>query len=184
MNNSKKLIIITGPSGVGKGTVLKELLKKDNKLWVSVSATTRNPREGELEGKHYYFLTKEKFKKMIADNLFIEWAKFADNYYGTPLKSIKEKIKDGNQVLLEIEVKGAFQIMEKFPDSLSLFILPPSIKELERRIRRRGTDNAESISRRLERAEFEISCSNKFDYVLTNNSVEETVENIFRLIKI
>ena len=145
MKNPNKLIILTGPSGVGKGTVVKEILGKEKNIWLSISATTRRPREGEKDGENYYFLDKKKFKEMIEQNLFLEWAQFAGNYYGTPLSSVNEKIKKGFTVLLEIEVEGAKQIKEKFPNSLSIFLLPPDRAELERRIRNRGTENEESI---------------------------------------
>jgi len=116
MKNQKKLIILTGPSGVGKGTVVKEILGKDKNIWLSISATTREPREGEKDGENYYFLKQENFKEMIEQNLFLEWAQFAGNYYGTPLSSVNEKIKKGFTVLLEIEVEGARQIKNKFPN--------------------------------------------------------------------
>ena len=183
MKNQKKLIILTGPSGVGKGTVVKEILGKDKNIWLSISATTREPREGEKEGENYYFLNQEKFKEMIEQNLFLEWAKFAGNYYGTPLSSVNEKIKNGFTVLLEIEVEGAKQIKVKFPNSLSIFLLPPNKAELERRIRNRGTENEEAIKKRLLRANYEISASNLFDYALTNHNINETVERIIKLIK-
>jgi len=183
MNNQKKLIILTGPSGVGKGTVVKEILGKDKNIWLSISATTREPREGEKEGENYYFLDKKKFKEMIEQNLFLEWAQFADNYYGTPLSSVNEKIKNGFIVLLEIEVEGARQIKNKFPNSLSIFLLPPDKKELERRIRNRGTEKEEAIKKRLLRANYEISVSNQFDFALTNQNVDETAKKIIKLIK-
>ena len=183
MNNQKKLIILTGPSGVGKGTVVKEILGKDKNIWLSISATTRQPREGEKEGENYYFLNQEKFKEMIEQNLFLEWAQFAANYYGTPLFSINEKIKKGFTVLLEIEVEGARQIKNKFPNSLSIFLLPPDKEELERRIRNRGTEKEESIKKRLSRANYEISVSNQFDFALTNQNVDETAKKIIKLIK-
>ena len=183
MKKLKKLIIITGPSGVGKGTVIKEILNKDSNLWLSISATTRKPRHGEKEGENYYFLTEEKFKEMITRNLFLEWAIFAGNYYGTPLSSVNERIENGLIVLLEIEVEGAKQIKDKFPDALSIFLLPPSKKELEIRIRNRATESEEAIHRRLERANYEIAYSNKFDFALTNNNVDETVKEIFKIIK-
>jgi len=183
MKNQKKLFILTGPSGVGKGTVVKEILGKDKNIWLSISATTRKPRDGEKEGENYYFLNEEKFKEMIEQNLFLEWAQFAGNYYGTPLSSINEKIKNGFTVLLEIEVEGARQIKEKFPNSLSIFLLPPDKKELERRIRNRGTENEESIRKRLSRANYEISASNQFDFALTNNNVYETARRIIKLIQ-
>ena len=124
MKNQKKLIILTGPSGVGKGTVVKEILDKEKNFWLSISATTREPREGEKNGENYYFLNQEKFKEMIDQNLFLEWAKFAGNYYGTPLSSVNEKIKKGFTVLLEIEVEGARQIKNKFPNSCLLYTSP------------------------------------------------------------
>ena len=183
MKNQKKLIILTGPSGVGKGTIVKEILGKDKNIWLSISATTREPREGENEGENYYFLNEEKFKKMIEQNLFLEWAQFAGNYYGTPLSSVNKKIKQGFTVLLEIEVEGAKQIKEKFPNSLSIFLLPPDIPELERRIRNRGTEKEEAIKKRLLRANYEISVSNEFDFALTNHNVDETAKKIIKLIK-
>ena len=183
MKNQKKLIIITGPSGVGKGTVVKEILGKDKNIWLSISATTRKPRQGEKEGENYYFLNQEKFKEMIEQNLFLEWAQFAGNYYGTPLSSVNEKIKKGFTVLLEIEVEGAKQIKEKFPNSLSIFLLPPDKAELEKRIRNRGTENEEAIKKRLSRANYEISASNQFDFALINNDVDDTTKKIINIIK-
>ena len=183
MKNQKKLIILTGPSGVGKGTVVKEILGKDKNIWLSISATTRKPREGEKEGENYYFLSQEKFKEMIEQKLFLEWAQFAGNYYGTPLSSVNKKIKEGFAVLLEIEVEGAKQKKEKFPNSMSIFLLPPDKKELERRIRNRGTENEESIKKRLLRADYEISSSNLFDFSLINHNVNETAERIVKLIQ-
>ena len=183
MKNLKKLIIITGPSGVGKGTVVKELLDKDKDIWLSVSATTRSPRMGEKNGENYYFISDEKFKDMIDKKEFLEWAKFAGNYYGTPLSTVNEKIEMGFIVLLEIEVEGAKQIKEKFPEALSIFLLPPSKAELEKRIRNRGTEKEDAINKRLSRANFEIASSDKFDFVLTNHDVNETVKGVFKIIK-
>ena len=183
MKNLKKLIIITGPSGVGKGTVVKELLDRNKDIWLSISATTRNPRVGEKDGLNYYFISEERFKDMIDKKEFLEWAQFAGNYYGTPLSSVNEKIEKGFIVLLEIEVEGAKQIKEKFPESLSIFLLPPSKEELEKRIRNRGTEKEEAIDRRLSRANYEIASSNQFDFVLTNHDVDETVKEVFKIIK-
>ena len=182
MKNLKKLIIITGPSGVGKGTIVKEILDKEKNIWLSISATTREPRRGEKEGENYYFLSDEKFKNMINKKLFLEWAQFAGNYYGTPLSSVNEKIEKGFIVLLEIEVEGAKQIKDKFPEALSIFLLPPNKEELEKRIRNRGTEKEEAIIRRLKRANYEIASSGKFDHVLTNYNVDETVKKIFKII--
>jgi len=183
MKNFKKLIIITGPSGVGKGTVVKELLDRNKDIWLSISATTRDPRMGEIDGENYYFISDKRFKNMIDNNEFLEWAQFAGNYYGTPLSTVNEKIKNGFIVLLEIEVEGAKQIKEKFPESISIFLLPPSKEELEKRIRNRGTEKEEAINRRLSRANYEIASSDKFDFVLTNHDVDETVKGVFKIIK-
>lgn len=183
MKNLKKLIIITGPSGVGKGTIVKELLDRNKDIWLSISATTRNPRVGEKDGLNYYFISVERFKDMIDKKEFLEWAQFAGNYYGTPLSTVNEKIEKGFIVLLEIEVEGAKQIKEKFPESLSIFLLPPSKEELEKRIRNRGTEKEEAIDRRLSRANYEIASSNQFDFVLTNHDVDETVKEVFKIIK-
>ena len=183
MKNLKKLIIITGPSGVGKGTVVKELLDRNKDIWLSISATTRNPRVGENDGLNYYFISEERFKDMIDKKEFLEWAQFAGNYYGTPLSTVNEKIEKGFIVLLEIEVEGAKQIKEKFPEALSIFLLPPSNAELEKRIRNRGTEKEEAIDRRLSRANYEIASSNQFDFVLTNHDVDETVKEVFKIIK-
>ncbi len=183
MKNLKKLIIITGPSGVGKGTVVKELLDSNKDIWLSISATTRNPRIGEKDGENYYFISDEKFKDMIDKKEFLEWAQFAGNYYGTPLSTVNEKIEKGFIVLLEIEVEGAKQIKEKLPEALSIFLLPPSKAELEKRIRNRGTEKEEAIDRRLSRADYEIASSDEFDFVLTNHDVDETVKDVFKIIK-
>ncbi len=183
MKNLKSLIIITGPSGVGKGTVVKDILEKDKDIWLSISATTRKPRIGEKYGENYYFMSNERFKDMIDKKEFLEWAQFAGNYYGTPLSTVNEKIEKGFIVLLEIEVEGAKQIKEKFPDALSIFLLPPSLEELEKRIRNRGTEKDEAIKIRLSRANYEIESSDEFDFVLTNHDVEDTVKRIFKLIK-
>ena len=183
MKNFKKLIIITGPSGVGKGTVVKELLDRNKDIWLSISATTRNPRVGEKDGLNYYFISEERFKDMIDKKEFLEWAQFAGNYYGTPLSTVNEKIEKGFIVLLEIEVEGAKQIKEKFPEALSIFLLPPSKAELEKRIRNRGTEKEEAINRRLSRANYEIASSGEFDFVLTNHDVDETVKEVFKIIK-
>ena len=182
MKNTKKLIIITGPSGVGKGTVVKDILTRDKNIWLSISATTRDPRKGEKDGKDYYFLSKKVFKQMIEDEMFLEWAEFAGNYYGTPLDSIREKFDNGFKVILEIEVAGAKQVREQYKDALSIFLLPPDKEELEKRIRNRGTDNEASIIKRLKRADFEMNSSKEFDYVLKNYDLNETVTKILNII--
>ena len=183
MKNFKKLIIITGPSGVGKGTVVKELLDRERDIWLSISATTRDPRMGEKDGENYYFISHDRFKDMIDKKEFLEWAQFAGNYYGTPLSTVNEKIEKGFIVLLEIEVEGAKQIKEKFPEASSIFLLPPSKEELEKRIRKRGTEGEDAINRRLRRANYEIASSDKFDFVLTNHHIDETVKGLLKIIK-
>ena len=182
MKNLKKLIIITGPSRVGKGTIVKKLLDTDRDIWLSISATTRKPRVGEKNGENYYFISDKEFRDMIDKKEFLEWAQFAGNYYGTPFSTVIEKIKKGFIVLLEIEVEGAKQIKEKFPDALSIFLLPPSLEELEKRIRDRGTEKEDAINKRLERANYEIASSDEFDFVLTNHIVDETVKGVFKII--
>ena len=183
MKNLKRLIIITGPSGVGKGTIVKKLLDTNRDIWLSISATTRKPRLGEKNGENYYFISDKEFRDMIDKKEFLEWAQFAGNYYGTPFSTVIEKIKKGFIVLLEIEVEGAKQIKEKFPDALSIFLLPPSMEELEKRIRDRGTEKEDAINKRLIRANYEITCSNEFDFVLTNHDIDETVKEVFKIIK-
>ena len=184
MKNFNQLIILTGPSGVGKGTIIKKIIKKDERFWVSISATTRKPRDGEVEGENYYFLSNLEFEEMIDNELLIEWTKFADNYYGTLLKPVVEKINKGFKVILEIEVDGAEQIRKKFPDALSIFLMPPSKNELEKRIRNRGTEDEASIIKRLERASFEIDSAYEFDHVITNLNVTETVNKILEVLTI
>ena len=183
MKNLKRLIIITGPSGVGKGTIVKKLLDTNRDIWLSISATTRKPRLGEKNGENYYFISDKEFRDMIDKKEFLEWAQFAGNYYGTPFSTVIEKIKKGFIVLLEIEVEGAKQIKEKFPNALSIFLLPPSMEELEKRIRDRGTEKEDAINKRLIRANYEITCSNEFDFVLTNHDIDETVKEVFKIIK-
>tara|TARA_B100000287_G_scaffold79776_1_gene72075 strand:- start:2721 stop:3281 length:561 start_codon:yes stop_codon:yes gene_type:complete len=183
MKNKGKLIIITGPSGVGKGTVVKELIGNNKNFWLSISATTRQPRKGEIHGKEYYFFNRKEFKKKINEGLFLEWAEFAGNLYGTPAESVTERINNGKMVILEIEVEGAKQIREKYPDNLSIFLLPPSIEELERRIRNRGTDDENSILKRLKRAQHEIESSIDFDFAITNQNVDDSIRVILDLIK-
>ena len=169
---SGKLIVLTGPSGVGKGTLVRSLLVRHPELYLSVSATTRSPREGEIEGKDYYFLNKSAFETMIEQNQLLEWAEYAGNYYGTPRTKVEEKIDQGLIVLLEIEVVGANSIKDSFPDALRIFILPPSLEELEHRLRNRQTDTEAAILRRLEKAKEELQVSEEFDQCIVNDDLE------------
>jgi guanylate kinase len=164
-----KLIVLTGPSGVGKGTLLKLLLENHPEIYLSISATTRSPRPGEIHGQHYYFLTKSQFAEMIDAGEFLEWAEFAGNYYGTPRKAIEEQIAQDKIVLLEIEVQGARQVRQSFPEAWQIFILPPSVEELEKRIRGRGQDTEEAIEKRLKQAEKELAAASEFDIQIVND---------------
>jgi guanylate kinase len=170
-----KLIVLTGPSGVGKGTLLKMLLQNHPEIYLSISATTRSPRPGEVHGQNYYFLTKSQFTEMIAAGEFLEWAEFAGNYYGTPRKAIADQIAEDKIVLLEIEVQGARQVRQSFPEALQIFILPPSVEELEKRIRGRGQDAEEAILKRLKQAEKELAAASEFDIQIVNNDLNQAL---------
>jgi len=167
-----KLIVLTGPSGVGKGTLLRALLQRHPQLYYSVSVTTRSPRPGEINGKNYYFIDRNKFEQLVAQGEFLEWAEFAGNYYGTPREAVVNQIQSGKLVVLEIELEGARQIRASFPNALSIFILPPSFDELEKRIRGRGQDSQEAIARRLDRAKAEIQAADEFDIQIVNDDFE------------
>lgn len=177
-----KLIVLTGPSGVGKGTLLKLLLARHSELYMSVSATTRAPREGEVEGKSYYFVNRSQFSELIRSGSLLEWAEFAGNYYGTPKQQVEEKIAEGRRVILEIELKGARQIRQSFPLADSIFILPPSLDELEQRIRNRGQDSSEAIALRLATAKEEIAAASEFDTQIVNSDLETALTQIERAI--
>jgi guanylate kinase len=175
---SSPLIVFTGPSGVGKGTILKALLARHPELHVSISATTRSPRANELEGKHYYFLPRSQFEAMVADGNFLEWAEFAGNLYGTPRQPLLDQMAQGERVILEIELEGARQVRETAPDAFQIFIAPPSLKELESRIRRRGQDTDEAIARRMERAKVEIASADEFDVQIMNDDFDLAVQRL------
>lgn len=173
-----KLIVLTGPSGVGKGTLLRSLLDRHPELYLSVSVTTRNPRLGEIEGQHYYFTNRSQFDRMIAAGELLEWAEFAGNWYGTPRFPVEARIQQGQQVILEIELEGARQIKQTFPSALRIFILPPSLAELEARIRQRGQDAEEAIGQRLHRAQIEISAASEFDYQIVNEDLATALNRL------
>jgi guanylate kinase len=175
---SGKLIVLTGPSGVGKGTLVRALLVRHPELYLSVSATTRSPRLGEVDGKDYYFLPRADFEKMIQQNELLEWAEYAGNYYGTPRTKVEEQINQGNTVLLEIEVIGAKAIKQTFPDAVRIFILPPSFAELERRLRGRATDSEAAMMRRLDRAKEELEASLEFDQTIVNDNLEIALKDL------
>jgi guanylate kinase len=173
-----RLIVLTGPSGVGKGTLMRSLLKRYPELYYSVSVTTRSPRPGEIDGKDYSFISRSKFEQLLAEGEFLEWAEFAGNYYGTPREAVLNQINFGKLVVLEIELKGARQIRASFPTGFSIFILPPSFDELEKRIRDRAQDSEEAIARRLLRAQEEIQAADEFDIKIVNDDFETALNDI------
>lgn len=171
------LVVVSGPSGAGKGTICQALLEKTT-LAYSVSATTRKPRAGEVDGESYYFLSVEAFEKMIEKDELLEWAKVYDNYYGTPLKKVEEKLTAGEDILLEIDTQGAMKVREKFPEGVYIFILPPSLAELERRIRGRDTETEDVLQKRLAAAIDEIEAGKCYKYVVTNDEVDGAVDSV------
>ncbi len=177
-----KLIVLTGPSGVGKGTLLKALLTRHPELSLSISATTRLPRAGEVEGVHYYFYARDRFEAKIAAGAFLEWAEFAGNYYGTPIDPVQTQLDSGNSIILEIELAGARQVAKIFPAAVRIFILPPDLATLEARIRDRGTDSPEAIEQRLAQANVEIAARNEFDYQIINDNFEVALAELDRLL--
>ena len=180
--NKGRLIVFSAPSGCGKGTMLAEILK-DKSYSLSVSATTRSPREGEEDGVNYYFLSKGDFLQKVADSEFLEYAEFCDHYYGTLLSEVEGKLSEGLNVILEIEVQGAMKIKEKRPDALFVFVLPPSIGELRRRLKKRGTEEDDVIEKRVAQAANEIPYANKYDYVIVNDALEDAVSDFFAIMR-
>ncbi|WP_027726104.1 guanylate kinase [Tuberibacillus calidus] len=172
------LFILSGPSGVGKGTVCKALKKRKTNLAFSVSATTRKPREGEREGVEYFFKTREQFEQMIKDNLLLEWAEYVGNYYGTPLDFVEKTLDSGKDVLLEIEVQGAMKVKKNYPNGIFIFLAPPSLGELRRRITGRGTESEDIINGRMTVAKAEIEMMKHYDYVIENDEVERACDRI------
>jgi guanylate kinase len=179
-----RLTVLSGPSGVGKGTLVRGLMERHPQLWLSVSATTRSAREGEVQGEHYFFLSQERFQELVKEGGFLEWATFAGHHYGTPRGAVERRLATGQPVLLEIELEGARQVRRSFPAGLQIFVAPPSFQELERRIRGRGTDTEEAIQRRLARAREELAAAGEFDAVLVNADLETArreLENLMGL---
>ena len=184
MQKEGLLIVVSGPSGAGKGTICKRLLEKNPNLGYSISATTRAPRTGEVNGVNYWFLSKEEFQKMIAEDGLLEWAEVYGNYYGTPAQKVRDSLAEGKNILLEIDTQGAALVREKFPEGVYIYILPPSLEELKRRIIGRGTDSPESIERRLSCARKEMGCaSEQYDYLVLNDEVELAVERVETIIE-
>ena len=178
MNNRGILVLYTGCSGVGKGTIMKELLRRDPNIRLSVSNTTREPRDGEIDGVHYRFVTREEFLALADADGYIEYAEYCDNLYGTPKQHVEELLAAGYDVFLEIEVQGALQIHEKRPDAVMIFVAPPSFEELESRLRGRGTETEEKVLARIEAARGELEQANRFDYIVVNDDLQTAVEDV------
>ncbi len=173
-----KTFIICGPSGVGKGTVVARLLASDPKLYFSVSATTRPPRPGEVDGKHYHFLSREQFQRWIDEDAFLEHAEFVGNLYGTPKLYVDKAMDQGRDVILDIEIQGAEQVHRRRPEAIRIYVAPPSWAELERRLIGRGTEDMEKVRRRLERGKEEFAVARDFDYFVINDTVDRAVEEL------
>lgn len=177
------LTVVSGFSGAGKGTVMNGLLAKYDNYALSVSATTRRPREGEQDGREYFFKTKDAFERMIAEDEFIEYAKYVENYYGTPKAYVEEQLSRGKDVLLEIEIQGALQVKEKCPDALLVFITPPNAEILEQRLTGRGTETPEVIAQRMNRAAEESEGMGAYDYIIVNDRLDDCIEEMHRVIQ-
>lgn len=184
VNNKGLLIVISGPSAVGKGTICKELMKKNiDNLEISISATTRKPRKGEIDGINYYFKEKKDFEMMIKCGEFLEFAQVYDNYYGTPKKNVMDKIDQGKDVILEIDIQGAKQVRENSKDGIFIFIMPPSFKELKTRIMKRGTETQKDIDKRMKNAFEEVQQAKYYNYIVVNDDLGSAVEKIYCIIK-
>jgi guanylate kinase len=172
------LIILSGPSAVGKGTILSQLMDNYDDINYSVSATTREARSGEENGTDYYFMSEKNFKSLVEDDQFLEWAQVHDNYYGTPKKYVEETLNQGEDVILEIDIQGAAQIKSKYPEGIFIFLLPPSLEELKDRIYQRGTETEEAIKTRLKNAEKEMSKVKDYDYAIVNDQIKTAVNKV------
>jgi guanylate kinase len=181
--NKGLLIVLSGPSGVGKGTVCAALRSKTKNLVYSVSATTRKPRQGEVDGINYFFKTRQEFERMIAQDELLEWAEYVGNYYGTPAQFVHQTLAEGKDVFLEIEVQGAMKVKQKFPEAVFIFLAPPSLSELEKRITGRGTDDANVIRQRMTVAIDEIKLMEEYDYVVVNDQIDCACQRIMSIIE-
>ena len=178
-----KLFVISGSSGVGKGTLLKELLAKRPDLKLSISATTRKPRPGEIDGVNYFFMSRDEFEQDVKNGEFLEWAEFNGNYYGTKAPYVQKTLKKGENLILEIETKGALQTKQKLPNAILIFILPPSLEELEHRLRGRNTEDESTIQGRLHEAFREIECSKDYDFRIVNDDLQRALQELESVIE-
>ncbi len=183
MDKKGLLVVVSGFAGSGKGTIMKEIVSKYDNYSLSVSATTRNPRPGEEEGKAYFFKTAEEFEQMIEADAFIEYARYVNNYYGTPKQYVFDQLEKGQDVILEIEIQGALQVKEKYPDTLLLFVTPPDAETLKNRLVGRGTEDEATIAKRLARASEESEGIEQYDYILVNDELDECVETMHSIIQ-
>ena len=184
MDHQGILVVVSGFSGAGKGTLMKELLKRYDNYALSISATTRAPREGETDGKEYFFVSKDHFEQMRDEQKLIEYAQYVNHYYGTPKEYVEQKMAEGKDVILEIEIQGALKVKKRFPDALLLFVTPPSAEELRKRLVGRGTETLEVIHARLARAAEEASGMEAYDYLLINDDLDRCVEEMHQLIQL
>ena len=182
MKKAGVLTVISGFSGVGKGTIIKKLVT-DEGYALSISATSRSPREGEVHGREYFFLTREEFHSMIENDGLIEWAEYVSNFYGTPRLYVEERLNEGRDVILEIEPQGALKIKEKYPEAVLIFIVPPNAKELEKRLIGRGTEEADTIKKRLKRAAEETEYIDNYEYIVVNDNLDDAVRDIHHIIQ-
>ncbi len=179
---NKKLFVLSGSSGVGKGTVLKGFLDKNPNFMLSISCTTRKPRQGEVDGVNYFFISKDDFKNCIENDKFLEWAEFAGNFYGTKKKYINQCLQEGKDIILEIDTQGALQVKKQMPEAVLIFICPPSYETLENRLRGRHTEDEETIQKRLEQVKVELERAEKFDYKIVNDNLEDAINELSRVI--
>lgn len=183
MTNRGKLVVISGPSGVGKGTIIRRLVKENDDLVLSVSATTRHPRQEDKEGVTYYFKTVDEFRSMIDEDKFLEWAMYNENYYGTPVDAVEELLGCGRNVILEIEVQGAMKVKDKRPDGLYIFVAPPSFETLRDRLEGRGSETPEQIEKRVMLAKEEYEMKDKYDFVVVNDDLDDAIKSIKDIIE-
>ncbi|QVK20582.1 guanylate kinase [Mycoplasmatota bacterium] len=184
LNKKGMLVVVSGPSGVGKGTVRKALFELDNQMFsYSVSMTTRKPREGEIDGVDYYFVSREEFEQRIKDDMFLEYAEFVGNYYGTPIDKVEEKLNEGLEVILEIETAGALQVRKKVHDAILIFLVPPTKQALYDRLIRRGTESSYQVEKRIAKADNEFRLAHKYDYIVVNDEINNAADRIYAIIR-